>query len=124
MNNYIVQVNDDDGESQINGVDIDQMTLFILMFADIFFSCINICRVPTKLFEHEIVTLVEVRYVTENNTKYYVARGSERHCTTRVGISGTTAKSRKRKCVPSSHTGPGSGIVTEKPNKGRYSHLF
>ena len=44
----------------------------------------------------------------------------------RVGISGTTAKSRKHKLVPSSHPGPfrGSGIVTEKPNKGKYSRLF
>ena len=44
----------------------------------------------------------------------------------RVGISGTTAKSRKSNLCSfvTSETFRGSGTVTEKSNKGRCSHLF
>ena len=45
---------------------------------------------------------------------------------TRVGISGTTAKSRERKFVPLSHPGPFAVVASsrKKPNKRRCSRLF
>ena len=37
--------------------------------------------------------------------------------TSRVGISGTTAKSRQRKCVPSSHMGPVALVASPGKSK-------
>ena len=42
---------------------------------------------------------------------------------TRVGISGTTAKSRKRKFVPSSHTGPFALVASPGKSKTKVGTL-
>ena len=41
----------------------------------------------------------------------------------RVGISGTTAKSRKRKFVPSSHTGPFALVASPGKSKTKVGPL-
>ena len=43
--------------------------------------------------------------------------------TTRVGISGTTAKSRQRKFVPSSHPGPFAVVVTSRKSQTKVGTL-
>ena len=45
------------------------------------------------------------------------------HCNTRVGISGTTAKSRKRKFVPSSHPGPFAIVATSRKSQTKVGTL-
>ena len=42
---------------------------------------------------------------------------------TRVGISGTTAKSRQRKFVPSSHTGPFAVVATSRKSQTKVGTL-
>ena len=42
---------------------------------------------------------------------------------TRVGISGTTAKSRQRKFVPSSHTGPVALVASSRKSQTKVGTL-
>ena len=42
---------------------------------------------------------------------------------TRVGISGTTAKSCKRKCVPSSHPGPFALVALSRKSQTKVGTL-
>ena len=41
----------------------------------------------------------------------------------RVGISGTTAKSRQRKFVPSSHPGPSAAVATSRKSQTKVGTL-
>ena len=41
----------------------------------------------------------------------------------RVGISGTTAKSRKHKCVPSSHPGPFAVVASSRKSQTKVGTL-
>ena len=41
----------------------------------------------------------------------------------RVGISGTTAESRKRKCVPSSHPGPFAVVASSRKRQTKVGTL-
>ena len=66
----------------------------------------------------------------KQNTAQANARGRENCCTLsisshepRVGISGTTAKSRIRKFVPSSHPGPFAVVATSRKSQTKVGTL-
>ena len=61
-----------------------------------------------------------------NDLLINLANGSHRmshSSNTRVGISGTIAKSRQRKCVPSSHPGPFAVVETSQKSKTKVGTL-
>ena len=61
--------------------------------------------------------------LTKARCPVYRRGSTEVYIYTRVGISGTTAKSRKRKFVPSSHPGPFAVVASSRKSQTKVGTL-
>ena len=89
------------------------------------FALVNIFQAISSKF-HIWTTFIKLLFKSENG----FCPKNDNHCkigfrlsVSRVGISGTTAKSRQREFVPSSHPGPFAVVATSRKTQTKVGTL-